>query len=278
MKMIMKSSLLMGGVLLLASCGDSSQFTKGTAESAASEVMQVLEDNYNYSTVKTGYYECDDDGDRLKLRKLAAAGVVTYKAEKVTDVRGGWYSYNVDHVFVTVALTEEGQKYVLTQEEVDAIDEARSKAGVDEDLHYSAMDEEYPEDAVPVEETFPGDKAGSSPSDSGSASSSSSADYSSTSSSSDAAEMSAYEKAKARENSETVYVETFKVRVAKARNLRCTEEMMKDGKATAEVIIECFDVTPFGRILGGVREGERDINKLSFIYYNDKGWVADFEL
>lgn len=84
MKKIMKSSLLIGGVLLLASCGDSSQFTKGTAESAASEVMQVLEDNYDYSTVKTGYYECDDDGDRLKLRKLAAAGVVTYKAEKVT--------------------------------------------------------------------------------------------------------------------------------------------------------------------------------------------------
>lgn len=267
------SCIALGSILMLASCGNDTEFTQSTAEKAVKKEIKVATDNYQHAQVNTGYYELDSKSDRYRLRKLAAAGMITYKAEVVTEVRGSYYTYEIEHVFVNVALTEEGQKYVLTDEEVEKIKEAVENADIDEDLVGNNDETEYPEDKVSEEENFGNN--GTAPSQSSSSNSKASRPQSTTTSNGNVAEMSDYEKAKAKEIISTVYVETTKTKVVKARDLRCTEEMMKNGRAEAEVIFEMFDVTPFGRILSGVRDGERKVSKVNFIYYNDKGWVAE---
>ena len=74
--------------------------------------------------------------------------------------------------------------------------------------------------------------------------------------------------AKAKEHREIKYVKTFSLKVTDARNI-----IVRDGVATAEVIIDSYDVSPFGRIFKYEREGDHEIYEVSFVYYQDKGWV-----
>lgn len=58
----------------------------------------------------------------------------------------------------------------------------------------------------------------------------------------------------------------------------CTPAMFERGQGEAEVILEYCDVTPFGRILNDIRDGDKILNKWEFVYYNDSGWtIADKE-
>ena len=145
-----------------------------------------------------------------------------------------------------------------------------------EDLQFDASGEEYPEDGVSPEETFPGDKAPAGGLSSGSQASKSQATQATASKAT--ADMSEYERAKAREKSELCYVQLYKLDLDKVRNLRCTDDMAKDGRATCEAIFRYVDVTPFGRIIGGVHEGQPQAQKCSFTYFNDKGWVVNMNV
>ena len=49
--------------------------------------------------------------------------------------------------------------------------------------------------------------------------------------------------------------------------------MFEEGEGEAEIIIEYCDVTPFGRILEDVLDGEKMVDRCKFIYYNDLGWT-----
>lgn len=277
MKNLFMASLVMCGALLATSCGDSAAFTEGAAESAVNEMISPMTKNFTYGEVKVGYYELNSEADRYQLRKLQAAGVINYSAAKILEQKGSYYySWNEEHVFVTVSLTEEGKKYQLTQEQIEEIDEAMAAVGVDEDLQFDASGEEYPENGVSPEETFPGDKAPAGGSSSGSQASKSQATQATASKVT--ADMSEYERAKAREKSELCYVQLYKLDLDKVRNLRCTDDMAKDGRATCEAIFRFVDVTPFGRIIGDVHEGQPQAQKCSFTYFNDKGWVVNMDI
>ena len=74
-------------------------------------------------------------------------------------------------------------------------------------------------------------------------------------------------------STQTVYVKAYKMQVNKVRHVRCTPAMFEEGEGEAEIIIEYCDVTPFGRILEDVLDGEKMVDRCKFIYYNDLGWT-----
>ena len=78
-----------------------------------------------------------------------------------------------------------------------------------------------------------------------------------------------YDKAKVKEHKETKYVKTHSLKVTDARNI-----LVREGVATADVIVDSYDVSPFGRILKYERDGMHEIYEVSFVYYQDKGWVV----
>lgn len=123
------------------SCSDSpDELSANKAEKLVKKEMKRLNQLEQGITIKTGYFECNDADVRYKYRQLAANDLITYKCDKVEKpervrksriVRRnyGWYSYNdteyywVNEMqttyFVTIALTEKGQKLVMEEKEVE---------------------------------------------------------------------------------------------------------------------------------------------------------------
>ncbi len=234
--------------IALAGCSGGGQFTERAAMDAAEQMMVPYAGNYSYESLRTGRYELNSESARLVLRKLSAAGMVNYKSEMVVDARHDDDWHDVCRIFVEVSLTDEGMRHVLSEDEVRAIDASiKASEASDGDLRSIAADVSYPEDTVSTAEVF-------------------SAAAGRKASGRSAGELTA--------PAGMVYVKCFKARVASVRNLRCTPEMMSRGVAECEVVTEFYDVTPFGRILSGVREGERHAVKTSFEYFIDRGWVV----
>lgn len=264
------------GLVSLSSCGgNDGEFTKSAAEDALEE-MDVFEENAHTVKFETGYYEMNDADYRLKLLKLAANGVITYKAEQINEYIPAtrWRSARVkEHVFVTVQLTDKGEKYVI-EKPSQTEEEAELVAAVDT--------KEYPEDKVlqegpipvinpqanenaeaPVEEFKENHDDAFQPDDSP------------MNNNTGTTEANEYQKALAKININSVYVLTQEIGIYKVMNLVCNDEMKKSGTASCDFIIEATDVTPFGRILKGVKKGTREKGSATFKYYIDKGWHVE---
>ena len=54
---------------------------------------------------------------------------------------------------------------------------------------------------------------------------------------------------------------SYKLKVYKVKNLICTEESMKDGKAPAVRFLKLAILPPFGRILNSAYKGDRQMAK-----------------
>ncbi len=264
------------GLVSLSSCGgNDGEFTKSAAEDALEE-MDVFEENAHTVKFETGYYEMNDADYRLKLLKLAANEVITYKAEQINEYIPAtrWRSARVkEHVFVTVQLTDKGEKYVI-EKPSQTEEEAELVAAVDT--------KEYPEDKVlqegpipvinpqanenaeaPVEEFEENHDDAFQPDDSP------------MNNNTGTTEANEYQKALAKININSVYVLTQEIGIYKVMNLVCNDEMKKSGTASCDFIIEATDVTPFGRILKGVKKGTREKGSATFKYYIDKGWHVE---
>lgn len=264
------------GLVSLSSCGgNDGEFTKSAAEDALEE-MDVFEENAHTVKFETGYYEMNDADYRLKLLKLAANEVITYKAEQINEYIPAtrWRSARVkEHVFVTVQLTDKGEKYVI-EKPSQTEEEAELVAAVDT--------KEYPEDKVlqegpipvinpqanenteaPVEEFEENFDDAFQPDDSP------------MNNNTGTTEANEYQKALAKININSVYVLTQEIGIYKVMNLVCNDEMKKSGTASCDFIIEATDVTPFGRILKGVKKGTREKGSATFKYYIDKGWHVE---
>lgn len=264
------------GLVSLSSCGgNDGEFTKSAAEDALEE-MDVFEENAHTVKFETGYYEMNDADYRLKLLKLAANEVITYKAEQINEYIPAtrWRSARVkEHVFVTVQLTDKGEKYVI-EKPSQTEEEAELVAAVDT--------KEYPEDKVlqegpipvinpqanenaeaPVEEFEENYDDAFQPDDSP------------MNNNTGTTEANEYQKALAKININSVYVLTQEIGIYKVMNLVCNDEMKKLGTASCDFIIEATDVTPFGRILKGVKKGTREKGSATFKYYIDKGWHVE---
>ena len=278
----------------MTSCNSDSreQISASTIVSLVEDMLEVNCENQDYAEITTGYFECNDKDKRYTLRKLAAAGVITYKTECFEVTETYRYSTGYDwwtgrqtyatgtrtnrHVFVDVALTSKGKSYVVDGYPVPDEDE-------DPDLAEPAP-KAFPEDDVPYDEVLDCDKK--EPKKEPKESTKSEEEYDPSGCDTDyddvaddepqdtpgTAELTPYEKACQKVYTEDYIVETGAIEIVKARNIRLDKIA---GRAAAEIIIEVTDVSPFGRILQGLVEGERDAEDVTLIYFEDKGWILE---
>ncbi len=275
--------------MCFVSCGGGADdFGKSTAKKLFKKEAVRQHQLEDAATVPTGYFECNDGDIRYKLRQLAANEIITYscdvvkKMERVKRTRrvqaGYYYRYwttesywaneEVNTYFVKVALTEKGKKLVVEEKEVEP-DEDTKDMKKDMEIDYS----KYPESSVNVNE-FPSQDAAE--------------EYAETEIAEEAEEehieademqpdvplradggQSDYDKAKAKENTVEVNLKAYELKVVKARNVRKTG----DYTASAEILLEYENVTPVGRIIRGVYDGQRIlVESVDYTYFEDKGW------
>ncbi len=282
-KLGMVAAVLACGMSLSSCCGGNGELTKGDVEDEVERMVGRWWDYHQTTTVKTGYYELNDAEDRLKLVKLAAAGMITYKATNIIETKKTrWYgTRKYDHVFVEVALTEEGKKYVVSDEEYEKIQKEIEESRLDKDLMTPNTDKTYPEDAVAGEGDIPviddepvqaeGDMDRLTDEDNAQLKKELQAPSSAATAVAPKKQPSAYEQAKEKENSTYVRVKSHKIELYKVRDIKCTQTMLENGEAKAVIILETVDVTPFGRILDGKADGEKKAEKVEFSLYTD-GW------
>lgn len=242
-------------------------------------VTEELEKEYStaYYPFKVGYYEENDKDERYELRKLAAAGVITYDVKRIEEKVRVWDGYEMDNLtyrwvdkyktvseyryFVKTELTDAGKKLMVYS--IPRYEEKPDKY-LTPPPHQS-----FPEDTVSRKENW-GDETETPKSSSSSATSSTRPDSASSTDAKKDKPKTEYEKEKAREHTTNMWVKTHSLKVMDARNI-----IVKDGEAAALVIVDYTDVTPFGRILRYHREGEHEVFKVSFQYWQDKGWTID---
>ena len=253
--------------LCMISCDEGSEsLSASTAKKVLKKEATRLNETEKALGVRIGYFECNDNDDRYQLRQLAANELITYKCEKIKKViEGYWRNDTIDTYFVTTALTEKGQKLVAEEKEIEPTEDEKDVKN-DEDFDWSQFPEasvdyqEFPEVEKPVEEVIADEPEDGVYDD---------YDYDSDE---PQKEPSAYDKAKAKESFEYVQLKAFAINIVKARNI----EKTGDFTAVCEFVMEYEDVTPVGRILGKVHDGERFLlNDIHFKYYQDKGWIAD---
>lgn len=290
MKLFRTLLLTLTAATCFTACSDSPEtLGKSTAKKLFKKEIARLHQDKGAATVQLGYYECNDNDDRLKLRQLAANDIVTYKCDvvkknvrvkKTRRVQAGYYyrywtteSYWVDELadtyFVTVALTKKGEGLKMEEQEAEP-DENTKELKLDKEIDLS----KYPESKVQAEEFPAAQNAGQSAEDAADEAdeTAEAEETSSTPETAQADTRSAYEKAKDKENTELVQLKAFELSVVKARNVR----KLDDYTGQAEVLMEYENVTPVGRIMLNVYDGQRfATGTLHYTYYEDRGWRLD---
>ena len=254
--------------LCMVSCSESSEtLSASTAKKAFKKEVERVHEFEKAVEIPIGYFECNDNDARYKLRQLAANELITYKCEKVQKVieRRYWKNDTIDTYFVTTALTEKGQKLVAEEKEIEPTEDD-AELNKDEEFDWSQFPEasveyeEFPEIVKPAEEIVVTDEPIDGVYDD--------YDYDSDE---PQKEPSAYDKAKAKESYENVKLNAYEMDIVKARNI----EKTGDFTAQCEFVLEFDEVTPVGRIYGQVYDGKRFlVEVVNFQYYQDKGWVA----
>ncbi len=271
--------LLLCASSAFVSCGGSSrdEISASRLKSQLNDRLEIEGEDSHYTSVKVGFYEENSEAERYKLRQLAAAGVLTYEVQRMdakVSVKTGydWWSgrsiykqVNRKVCFVNVTLTDAGRKCILPVLPEPVEEE-------DRDL-INPNDEYYPEFDVPEKETFSEPKTEQNPEPVSTPDpevEQPETEPEAEAPAPDAKPKSEYEQAKERENPMTFNVSTYKMRVTKVRNIR-----ILDGEARFEAIVERYDVTPFGRVLDRVYEGDKTLVRCSAVYYEDKGWKVE---
>ena len=285
MKSIIKLSITAIICFCITSCNNSSSLRKASStylpESTIHKIVteELVKENMltEYTRFKVGYYEENDEDERFELRQLAATGVITYDVKRIEQKVRVWDGYEMDNrtyrwvdkyktvseyrYFVTTELTDAGKKLMVY---------ARPRYEEKPDKYLTPPPyQKFPEDTVSRKENW-GDKEDAPKSSSSSASSSAKSDNTPFTESKKEEPKTEYEKEKAREHTTDMWVKTHSLKVMDARNI-----LVKDGEAAALVIVDYTDVTPFGRILRYHREGEHEVLKVSFQYWQDLGWTVD---
>ena len=279
---IIKLSLL---CLCITSCTNSNLLKKASStyipESTIHKIVTEELEKENlltrYTPFKVGYYEENDDDNRYELRKLAAAGVITYDVKRIEEKVRVWDGYEMNNLtyrwvdkyktvseyryFVKTELTDAGKKLMVYS--IPRYEEKPDKY-LTPPPHQS-----FPEDTVSRKENW-GDEVETPKASSSSESNTAKSNNSSGTEPKRDEPKTEYEKEKAREHTTDMWVKTHSLKVMDARNI-----LVKDGEAMAIVIVDYKDVTPFGRILKYNREGEHEVFKVSFQYWQDLGWTVE---
>lgn len=276
----------------LTSCDDSVLSSSSARKAIKKEA--IFAENYATAQFNTGYYEAGE-GDLLNLARLKAAGMVTYTAETIIEkVRKSTYSYwsgysyyNVDeeHTFVTVQLTEEGKKHLVETPVTQRADIAKDfKANEDyEEFIPDYMKIESTDIVTPVTEKEVVEAVEDIVPDSAVIEEVTATEEVTETQAPSPAPVkaepnAAYEAAMAKVNIETHNVLLGRFSLEKVREVRCSEEMAKNGVGSCTAIITFKDKTPFGYVLGAPKQDFLKGVKVSLVYYEDLGWtVSSFD-
>lgn len=290
------AALMLAGA---TSCSDISPLSASSAKKALKK-ESFFQKNSCVTSFYTGYYEASES--RLDdLAKLKAAGVVNYTTEEINEYIserkwvGNWFygSYQtvektVPHTFVSVQLTEAGQKYVIDEKDIphgrtDIIKDLKANKDWEEEIpEYmsathsdKAAEEEAVEEAVEeevvVEEIEPVIE------DSAVVEAEEIVEAAPAPAPAPKVENknAAYESALERVNEEQVYVLAGRFELVKCKEVRCSKDMLDAGRGSCTVIYKLAEATPFGYVIRGLSGvGRLETANVDFTYYNDLGWIA----
>ena len=272
--------------------------------------MKDNAENKSFCNVAVGNYECNDATQRETLRKMEAAGLLTYDVkryawwEKTTKtVResyeepqylwGYYYGsetkyrnvtrtvYNFeDHYIVNVALTDKGRKLVVDElpEPKPEIDKDLEQPDVDPSTYawnQTDLSEEWPYIENPfLKKEEPKETAKKQEEnkyeESETPAKKTTAKKEPKIERIDSLQYIAYQAFEPVQ--EDCFVKSYEVTNVKARNIKVLK-IAGASYATAEVISKVKNVTDFGRILEGAEDGLKDSDNVVFEYFLDKGWV-----
>lgn len=314
----MKKVLLFGTAILaliITSCSSQTRdnLPSDVVKEAVEEQMKLNMLDQSYTRLQTGYFECNNEDNRIILAKLAAAGVIEYKVERFAWWKKHLYAGNSfgtfyggtsykfeEHFMVSVKLTDEGKKFV-----VDSIPTPEKL--IDEDLKQPEIDltklpennyvaELWPD--IPCPENKDAAK-NQTPADSEKAveqvaqrsnlndifATNTPKEEPNTEQSSwvslDVDTELKYLAATEKVNIESVIMKSSALEVDDVRFIQTfSHPENRANYALAEVIAKTTDVTPAGRIIDQKYEGTKLCATVIFEYFNDKGWVlrADKDL
>lgn len=258
--------------MCLTSCSsDTTKLTPGEAKDAIKNTSFFDEGAYT-TRFATGYYEVSES-EGLKLSQLEAAKVITLKIDKIIENKQYWgYEEQVPHYFATVALTEEGQKYVENTEyhkylnrdffETLMLDKQEQ---IEKDLEKALPQYMKAANKIPTETDSTNTSTDNSDTNTNSNS------YKSNSS---GKVKDAYKTALEAAKVDYVTVRMGEFELVDVCMVFCPEETAKVGKATCSYIIKKTDLTPFGYVYDTPQKDKY----LMFINaelqkYEDYGWV-----
>lgn len=239
---------------LTPSCGDNRTLTPRAAKKAL-EKETAFRDSSQVAKLDVGFYETDSAG-RLKLEELQKAGVVRCKASVVSEHRrverytwweGTTVAYeDVKHIFVDVALSDEGRKYVVANPPEHPVG--------DDNLPSTDYHNISDTVAAVVEGVGAASPAAKSSADD---------------------KNKAYTDALKRVKYSAVNVLTGFYRVERVVNVFCPENYRKGGMGKCEFVCVFTGITPFGRSLTSLRDDERTYGSATFTRFEDRGWRVD---
>lgn len=286
MKKVFAMLLVAAMAACVSSCGDSTVLSKSAAKKAINKEAMFAKD-YAVGTFETGYYEVNESAlDRLA--KLKAAGVVDYSTETVVEKarkrtydywRGyTYYTVDVEHTFASVSLTEEGKKLVVENPTTMRSDIAKDFAANENFVeatppYMDAMAEEPTQEEITVVEDV-SVTADSVAVDSVVVMAEEAVVEEEKPAAGPADPNAAFNAAMARVSSESHNVLLGCYKLEKVKQVRCTEEMAKNGVGSCMALITFADKTPFGFVLGAPKQGYIMSAEVKFEYYNDLGWVV----
>lgn len=294
-----------------ASCSpcNESNITESKILSLYNEQMHLDMTDVRVYALQTGTYECSDASAREALRRMEAAGLITYDVTRLAwweksiqsvkeyyDAPEYYYGYYIgtttksrkvkkpvyefeDHYIVKVALTKKGKSLVT---ELKPVEEPEDKDMKQPDIDPSKyawnkadLTENWPDIPNPFVEA-----QASTPSKTQDVKDNHPQDepyvpVKDNVERIDSLQYQAYQKFSP--EFETVTVKAYRMKATKARNIRLLE-FLGIHYATAEVISTVENVTDFGRIVFGMEDGMKFSDTGIYTYYLDKGWVSANEI
>lgn len=289
MKKLLLSFTFLAILLGLTACsGDGKPLSGSSAKSALKKEAFFAKD-FCVRSFETGFKEVSDS-ELEDLAKLKAAGMVDFNVESVIELKeyrygnywSGYYTSTeeITHNFANISLTQEGQKLVVKEPTLKREDLVKDFAA---NKDYKETEPEYmkatysssgnptsEEVAVVAEEE--GDSAYI---DEVAIATEEESVPEVKSNSGKPNKNAAYEAMKNRVKTEEVNVLLGKFKLIKVKEVKCSEDMFKEGKGSATVIYTFVDKTPFGFVLGSPKENFIESMQVNFVLYQDMGWTVE---
>lgn len=291
-KFILSIALCVSVAALPSCSGEGEPLSASTAKSALKKEAIFAKDS-QVKTFEIGYQEVSEEYLNT-LAKLKAAGVINFSVEQATETIerreysywSGYYytTYEVNHFFADVQLTESGKKFIIEEpttvradlkEYVLANENYEEKIPEYMSANYNAPSSDKASDeAVAVEEETVVEEMDTVVAVTEEVEIISESEKPKAQAPAKKNLNEAYKAMCAKINTNTVNVLLGHYELIKVKDVLCTEDMFKAGKGSCTVYVKFVDKTPFGFVLGAPSEGYVENVKINFIHYQDSGWVV----